>query len=231
MNKIWLKIRHNFIAGILLLLPLYLTYIILAKVFLIIDGVFNRLATRALVRTLDLPWHEDQVIYGLGIFTMFAFILLAGYFARHYLGNRFVRWINAQLDQIPVVNSIYKTLRQIFEALFSTGREAFQRPVLIEYPRKGLFSLAFQTSNLCGPAENAIPEDCITVFLPSTPNPTTGFVLIVPKSQVYSVDLSTEEALKWIISAGVIKSDRDQSGSDAPTNQPISDENSENESG
>ncbi len=231
MNKIWLKIRQNFIAGILLLLPLYLTYVILAKVFLVIDGVFNRLATRALVRTLNLPWHEDQVIYGLGIITLFVFILLAGYFARHYLGNRFVRWINEQLDQIPVVNSIYKTLRQIFEALFSTGREAFQRPVLIEYPRKGLYSLAFQTSNLYSPGEKAIPEDCITVFLPSTPNPTTGFVLIVPKSQVYNVDLSTEEALKWIISAGVIKKDRDQSGADESPNQPFSGANSAAEDG
>jgi uncharacterized membrane protein len=231
MNKIWLKIRQNFFAGILLLLPLYLTYVILAKVFLVIDGVFNRLATRVLVRTLGLPWHEDQVIYGLGIITLFIFILLTGYFARHYLGNRFVRWINEQLDQIPVVNSIYKTLRQIFEALFSTGREAFQRPVLIEYPRKGLFSLAFQTSNLCGPGEHAIPEDCITVFLPSTPNPTTGFVLIVPKSQVYSVNMSTEEALKWIISAGVIKKEIEPSGASAPPDPPIANESPKTASG
>ncbi len=206
--KIWRSIKLNFMAGILVLLPIYLTYIIIVRLFLLIDGILNRLATRALVGALGLPLNENQVIYGLGFITLFGIILLAGSVARNFIGKRFIGWINQQLDQIPVIRGIYKTLRQIFEALFATNSEAFQRPVLIEYPRAGLYSLAFQTRGSSDCLQGIVKEEAITVFLPSTPNPTTGFVLVVPKSQVFPVNLSTEEALKWIISGGVISQEQ-----------------------
>ncbi len=190
----WRKIKLNLLAGLLVLLPMYLTYLILLKLFLLIDGIFNRMATRALVATLNLPLNEDQIIYGLGIIALFAVIQLAGSLTRNYLGKRLIVWFNLQMDQIPIVRNIYKTLRQILNALFSANREAFQKPVLIEYPRQGLYSLAFQTQSSGGALQGQLPEDCITVFLPHTPNPTTGFVLFVPKTQVREVALSVEDA-------------------------------------
>ncbi|RJP81320.1 MAG: DUF502 domain-containing protein [Candidatus Zixiibacteriota bacterium] len=205
--SLWRSIKLNLMAGLLVLLPAYLTYIILVRMFLIIDGIFNRMATRALVAALGLPLNGDRVIYGLGIITLFTVVLLAGYIARHYLGRKFIDWFNSQADQIPVVKSIYKTLRQLVEAFMSTNREAFQRPVLIEYPRKGLYSICFQTRNTSGPLKEYIPEDAITVFMPSTPNPTTGFVLVVPRSQVQELHITVEEAMKLIISGGVVASE------------------------
>jgi len=204
----WRRIKLNFLAGVLVLLPVYLTGLILVKLFLFIDGFLNRWVTRALVAALNLPIGEDTVFYGLGMLTLFVVIIAAGSVARNFLGKRLLLAINAQLDQIPILKSIYKTLRQIVEALLSTNREAFQKAVLIEYPRKGLFSVAFQTQPSGGPLQEQVGEDSITVFLPSTPNPTTGFVLIVPKSQVFDVNLSVEDAMKLIISGGVIAGEK-----------------------
>lgn len=205
----WRKIKRNLATGILVLLPLYLTYVILVKLFLLIDGIFNQLATRALVSALNLPLNEDNVIYGLGILTLFIVVFLVGWIARNYFGKQFLSWFNLALDRIPIVRSVYKTLRQISEALFSGKKEAFQRPVLIDYPRKGLYTLAFQTNSTGESVKDATGEECITVFLPSTPNPTTGFLIFVPKSQVYAVNLTTEEAMKLIISGGVISAEKD----------------------
>ena len=225
--SIWRFVRRNLVAGVLVLLPLYFTYVILVALFLMIDGIFNRLATRALVKALNLPISEDQVIYGLGFFALFVLVFFAGWIARNYFGNRLLSFFNRTLDQIPIVNMVYKTLRQISEALFSGKREAFQKPVLIEYPRKDLYTLVFKTQNTSGAVKNAIGEDCITVFLPSTPNPTTGYILFVPMSQVHDVDLTTEEALKLIISGGVITPDKGAilSGTDshAPPSVPAVD--------
>ncbi len=208
----WRKIKLNLVAGVLVVLPLYLTYIILVQIFLGIDGIFNRLATRALVKALNLPLNEDQVIYGLGIITLLVIVFFAGWIARNYFGNQLLILFNRLLDRIPIVSAVYKTLRQISEAIFSGKREAFQKPVMIQYPRKGLYTLAFKTHDSGGPVQGAIEEDCISVFLPSTPNPTTGFLIFVPKSQVISVDLTTEEAMKLIISGGVITTDKSEPG-------------------
>ncbi|HEX7344229.1 MAG TPA: DUF502 domain-containing protein [bacterium] len=204
----WRRIRLNFLTGLLVLLPLYLTGLILVKLFLIIDGILNRLVTRAVVAALRLPISDDQVFYGLGIVTLFFVILGVGSLARNFIGKKVLAGFNRKIDRIPIIKSIYKTLRQIIEALLSTNREAFQKPVLIEYPRQGLYSVAFQTQASGGPLQENIGEESITVFLPSTPNPTTGFVLIVPKSQVHEINMSTEDAMKLIISGGVIAGEK-----------------------
>ncbi len=202
----WRSLKRNFLAGLLVLLPIYLTYLILAKLFLFIDGILNRIATRALVAALNLPFDEDRIIYGLGFITLFLVIILSGRIARHYLGKKFLIWLNVQLDQVPIVKNIYKTLRQIFEALFSGNREAFQKPVMVEYPRRGLYTIGFQTMNSGGLLQDHIEEETVTIFVPSTPNPTTGFVVVIPKSQVKDINLNVEEAMKFIISGGVISS-------------------------
>jgi len=200
----WRRIRLNLLAGVLVVLPLYLTYIILVEVFLMIDGILNQLVTKALVKALNLPLSDDRVIYGLGIIALIVILFFTGWIARNYFGNKLLALFNQILDNIPFVRTIYKTLRQISEAVFSDKRQAFDKPILLEYPRKGLFTLAFKTQDTTGPVQDAIKEDCISIFLPSTPNPTTGFLIFVPKSQVIPINLTTEEAMKMIISGGAI---------------------------
>ena len=102
------------------------------------------------------------------------------------------------------MNKIYKAIDQISQAFFSDKREIFKKTVLVEYPRKGMYSIGFYTQDTHGPVQDALPEDVISIFLPSTPNPTTGFLLFVPKKDVITLDLSVEEALKLVISAGAI---------------------------
>jgi uncharacterized membrane protein len=217
----WRKIKLNLVAGLLVLLPLYLTYVILVQIFLFIDGIFNQLATRALVTALNIPISEDQVIYGLGIITLLVLVFFTGWIARNYFGNRLISWFNARLEHIPIVRAVYKTFRQISEAIFSGKREAFKKPVLIQYPREGLYTLAFMTHATGGRIEDILDTECISVFLPSTPNPTTGFLIFVPKSQVIDVDLTTEEAMKLIISGGVISSE-DMPDTHRPTAKSVS---------
>jgi uncharacterized membrane protein len=203
----WRKIKLNILAGVLVLLPLYLTYIILVELFLMIDGIFNRVATRALVKALGLPLSEDQVIYGLGVLSLVLVVFLVGWIARNYFGNRLLALFTGILDRIPIVSAVYKTLRQISEAIFSGKREAFQKPVLIQYPRKGLYTIAFKTHDTGGAVCEAVRDKSISVFLPTTPNPTSGFLIFVPESQVIPLNLTTEEAMKLIISGGVISGD------------------------
>ncbi len=203
----WRKIKLNLLAGVLVLLPLYLTFVILVELFLMIDGIFNRLATRALVKALGLPLSEDQVIYGLGVLSLVLAVLLVGWIARNYFGNRLLALFNRILDRIPIVSAVYKTLRQISEAIFSGKREAFQKPVLIQYPREGLYTIAFKTHDTRGAVADAVARKSISVFLPTTPNPTSGFLIFVPESQIIPLNLTTEEAMKLIISGGVIAGD------------------------
>ncbi len=227
----WRKIKLNLVTGILVLLPLYLTFVILAKLFLFIDGIFNRIATRALVTALKLPLSEDQVIYGLGTIILIILIFLTGWIARNYFGRKILNWFNYQLDHIPVVSAVYKTLRQIAEAIFSGKKEAFQKPVLIQYPREGLYTIAFMTRNTGGRIEIAINQECISIFLPSTPNPTTGFLIFVPKSQVIDLDFTTEEAMKLIISGGVITSEELLSSKSTDTPPPVTPETNPSDEG
>jgi uncharacterized membrane protein len=205
---LWRKIRANLVAGMLVLLPLYFTYAILVWLFLVIDGIFNRVATRALVSALKLPLSEDQVIYGIGIITLLAVVIITGWIARNYFGNRLLGWFNSWLDRIPIVSAVYKTLRQLSEAILSSKGQAFQKPLLIEYPRKGLYTIVFKTHTTESCVKDAVGEDCVTVFLPSTPNPTTGYILFVPVSQAQDIDLTTQEALKLIVSGGVVSPDK-----------------------
>ncbi|MFH1735718.1 MAG: DUF502 domain-containing protein [bacterium] len=204
----WRIIRLNLLAGVLVVLPLYLTYVILVEVFMLIDGILNSLMTKALVKALNLPLSDDQVFYGLGTIALLVILFFTGWIARNYFGKKLLVLFNQILDKIPFVKTIYKTLRQISEAVFSDKRQAFQQPILLQYPRLGLYTLAFKTQDTAGSVQNALNEDCISIFLPSTPNPTTGFLIFVPKSQVIPVKLTTEEAMKMIISGGAITAEQ-----------------------
>jgi uncharacterized membrane protein len=143
-------------------------------------------------------------IPGIGVILSLILLLVTGVIATNYLGQRLVGWGESILSKIPLVRSIYKTVKQVINAVLSTNSEAFRKVVLIEYPRKGLWSIAFQTGAANAVINAKIKDEMISIFIPTTPNPTSGFLMMIPKQEVIELDMSIDEALKFIISLGVM---------------------------
>ena len=143
-------------------------------------------------------------IPGLGIILAISVLLLTGLLAANFVGRAFVgRW-ESLMDRIPFVRAIYSGAKNFAEMVFSDSSQSFKNVLLIQYPRKGLFSLAFQTSSELGEVQGRTGEDVVCCFVPTTPNPTSGFIIIVPRKDITVLDMEVDEALKMIISLGVV---------------------------
>jgi len=148
----------------------------------------------------------EKQLPGIGIVTLFIIILLTGILARNYFGKKIVDFGEQLVAKIPLINRVYVATKQISQAFFSPKSEVFKKAVLIEFPQKGSYCIGFYTHNTRGPIQNALKEEMVNVFLPTVPNPTTGFLLFVKKAEIIELDLSIEEALKLVISGGIIMS-------------------------
>jgi len=199
----WNEIRKTLLAGLLVLAPIALTIYILYHLFRILDGILRDPLSKFLVENIGL---ESQwvPIPGLGIIALLALLILTGVIARNYIGKKFITVGDTIVTRIPLINRIYIAIREISEAILSEKREVFKKAVLIEYPRKGLYSIAFFTQDTKGPVQEAIQEDVVSVFLPTTPNPTSGYLLFVPKTDIMELKMPVEDALKLVISGGSI---------------------------
>ncbi len=142
---------------------------------------------------------------GLGVLFSLVVLLLTGVLVTNYLGQLLVGWSERFLDKIPLVRSIYNTAKQVIQAIFSSNSNAFRKVVLVEYPRKDIWTLAFQTANSVPFFDKDTENEMISIFVPTTPNPTGGFLLMVVRSQIKEVSLTVDEALKYIISLGVMQ--------------------------
>lgn len=203
-DSLWKRIRGMFLAGLLVIAPIFLTIWLVVNLFLFADGFLGKPIQYFLGHIIGLKYFQTQMVHGMGFFALLVLILAAGWFARQYLGRKAVNLINAGIERIPLVNKVYIAILQISEALLGGQREVFKYAVIIEYPKKNVYSIGFVTQDTRGAAQRAIERDVISVFIPTTPNPTSGYLLFVPKSDVTFLDLSVEEALKLIISAGAI---------------------------
>ena len=135
----------------------------------------------------------------------FIVIILMGVVARHFFGHEFLRAWERLLARVPLASSLYSGVKQLLEAIFTRQQSSrFNRVVLVEYPRKGVYALAFTTGPARGPVQDATEQHMINCFLPTTPNPTSGFYLLVPEHEVVDVDLSVEDAFKLVMSAGLV---------------------------
>ena len=210
------SIKANFIAGLVVLLPLFLTIWLLWKLFLLIDGILNDSVRLLLGNVLNIHFFRTHDIPGLGFIVLIVLLFFAGLIARNIVGRQVVGVANRIMARIPLANKIYNAINQIAQAFLTGKREVFQKAVLVEYPRKSMYSIGFYTQDTHGPVQDALPEDVISIFLPSTPNPTTGFLLFVPKSDVIPLNLSVEEALKLVISGGAIVPSSPISGGRTP---------------
>ena len=199
------KLRTIIVAGLLVWVPLGATIFVLK---LLID-LFGNLDTSM----------SDQLgftIPGIGILLALLVLLGTGLIAANYFGKRFVNFWESFLERIPLVRNIYSAVKRFVEIILSDSTQSFSRVLLIEYPRKGLYSLSFQTSQNLGEIQQRTGEDVVCVFVPTTPNPTSGLILMVPENDVIELDMNVEDALKMVISLGVVVPDqaKDESNSE-----------------
>lgn len=192
------ELRNYILAGLLIIVPLGVTIFALRFIIRLADSTLRLLPESYRPETY-LPFH----VPGLGIILSFALLLIIGFLVRNFIGQRLVRLGEKIIEHIPLVRSIYSGAKQLTLSIFTASDQQFSRVVIIEYPRKGLYSLAFVTSQNTGHLRWLIGKPCISVFVPTTPNPTSGYYLIVPLSEVVDTDLTVEEAFRIIISAGM----------------------------
>ncbi len=193
-------LRRYFVAGILFFAPIGIT---LWAIGWIIQRLDN-LILPSLLEALGYGDEEFRIPLVGALFTVLV-ILLMGVIARHVFPFELTRRWEGLLRSVPVAGNIYQAVRQLFEAIFrSDTTSRFRRVVLIEYPRKGLYALAFTTGHARGLVQDATPESMINCFVPTTPNPTSGFYLLVPEQDVIEVNLTVEDAFKLVMSAGLV---------------------------
>ena len=197
------KLRTYFITGLLVITPIGLTIFLIWNLFVFIDGILGEYVSFILVRFFGFESRIEPV-RGIGFVAILILILFTGMLTSNYFGRKLIQLGEWILNSIPFVNKIYNAIQQISKVFISEKREVFKKAVLIEYPRKGIYSIGFVTRDTGGEVKEKIDEDGVSIFLPSTPNPTTGFVLFVPKKDLIELDMSIEESLKLIISFGAI---------------------------
>lgn len=202
-------LRGNFLTGLVVIAPIGLTLWLIWQVTGWIDGwvlpfVPTRFQPDVLLREV---WPAAPFsVRGFGVVIFLLVTILVGWMAKGLIGRSFLRWGEGLVDRLPVIRSIYAGLKQIAETVFSQSESSFERAVLIQYPRPGLWALAFVSTEAKGEMNARIPVEgrILSVFLPTTPNPTSGFLLYVAESDVIYLDMSVEDAAKLIISAGLV---------------------------
>lgn len=199
--------KKYLIAGLLVWLPMAVTIWVLQAALGVIDGVFGWIlsASQAVLpetarSTLELLRH----VPGLGAIVVVLGLLLTGAFAANIVGQWWLRQGHRLLIKIPIVKSIYNSVKQVSDTLFSSSGNAFREAVLVEYPRSGAWTIAFVTGIPSGEARAQLGGDYLSIYVPTTPNPTSGFFLMVPRAHVIVLSMSVDEALKYVISMGVV---------------------------
>ena len=194
-----MRLRRYLVAGLLVWVPLGVTVFILN----VVVGIMDRT-----LLLLPLAYRPENLIGmkipGLGILLTFIVVMLTGFLAANIIGRQFVGFWEGLLNRIPLVRSIYSASKSFTEVLFTDTIEAFKKVLLIEYPRKGVYSLCFQTSTDLAEIQARTNDDVICVFVPTTPNPTSGFIIMVPQADTIELDMDVEAALKMIVSLGVV---------------------------
>lgn len=213
-SSVLTALRNNFLAGLVVIAPIGLTFWLVTTVLGWVDGVVWPFIPQAyhpqeLVNRLLGREGADTVainVRGAGVILFLIFTVLVGWIAKGLIGRSFIRWGEGLVDRMPIIRSVYNGVKQIAETVFSQSEASFDRACLVEYPRPGLWAVAFVSTSAKGEIAQKIPceDEILTVFLPTTPNPTSGFLLFVPKVDVIPLDMSVEDAAKLVISAGLV---------------------------
>lgn len=196
------RFRANFLTGLVIIAPTWLTIYLVWAFMGWIDGW-----VLPFVPAKFLPEQYIGInLRGLGAIIFLIFTIIVGWLAKGYFGRSIVKFGESLVDRMPVVRSLYNALKQIAETVFSQSESSFEKACLVEYPRRGIWAIAFISTDAKGEINGSIPrsEQMVSVFLPTTPNPTSGFLLFVPQSDIIELEMTVEDAAKLVISAGLV---------------------------
>jgi len=192
-------VKKYLITGVLIWIPLVITLWVLK---LIVDTLDQSMLL------LPQQWRTESflgvLVPGLGVILTLVIVFVTGVFATNFFGARLVQLWHSILHRIPVVKTIYSSVKQISDTLFSSGGQAFRKALLVQWPREGMWTIAFQTGTPGGDVVNHLRGDYVSVYVPTTPNPTSGYFMMVMRKEVIELDMSVDDALKYIISMGVV---------------------------
>jgi uncharacterized membrane protein len=194
------RLRAYFFAGILITAPIALT---LYLAWLFIDYIDDKVA-HLLPEKYNPETYLPFAIPGLGLVILAVFLTLVGALTANFIGRYVHRFFERLLARMPVVRSIYGATKQIFETVFAQKSNAFREAVLVEYPRRGIWTVAFVTGRTGGEIADVSADELVTVFIPTTPNPTSGFLLFLPRKDVAPLSMTVEEAIKMVVSGGIV---------------------------
>ena len=198
MLKLLTRLRNYLISGLLFWIPLILTIIVIKFFLEFVDGLIPQEYLPEAVFNLETS------IPGSGIILLFLIILVTGILVTNILGRRLVAIWERLLNRIPGFRNIYNILKKVSDTVLNTSSQSFKKAFLIQYPSKGIWVIAFQSGDYRGEAESIIGDETINLFVPTTPNPTSGFFVLIPKKDAFELDISVEDAFKLVISAGVV---------------------------
>lgn len=191
--------RKYFITGLLILVPLAITLWVLHAIISTMDQS---------LLLLPVEWRPEKLVgfkvLGIGTILTLLIVFVTGLLAQNFIGNYVIRAWESLLQRIPIVSSIYSSVKQVSDTLFSSSGNAFRKAVLIEYPRRDCWTIGFLTGVPGGDVVNHLKGDFVSVYVPTTPNPTSGFFLMLPRNEAIELDMSVDAALKYIVSMGVV---------------------------
>ena len=199
--------QANFLAGLAIVLPGVISVAASLWLFRTVANITDTLLiflprklTHAEEGQGPMFWYWSVAALAVAIFLIGA----VGLLARNYLGKRLIEWVDAALLRIPLLNKVYGTMKQVNDAFSSSNKTSFRTVVLVEYPRVGVYSVGFVTNDQNGEAQARLPEKVVAVFIPATPNPTSGFIVLIPEDKVIKLEMSVPDGIKYVISLGSI---------------------------
>ncbi len=203
------KIKNYFLTGILVTAPVVITFWIVISLV----KLFDQIVTPIIPPYVNPNFYLPRDVPGLGLIVLFLFLVFIGFITANFFGSYILKKTELIIQKIPLIKVFYKTIKQILETLLKSNSKAFRDAVLLEYPRKGVWVIGFTTGEVKGAVKDKIKDTLINVFIPTTPNPTSGFLLMVPKSQIKYLNVNVDDAIRTIVSAGIIQLDPKQKDS------------------
>ncbi|MFN0159965.1 MAG: DUF502 domain-containing protein [Burkholderiales bacterium] len=188
--------RRYFVAGLLVWLPLAVTIWVIRFLITSLDGVFPDWAIPDVIQRHHIP--------GVGVVAVLLLVFGTGVLVANFVGERLVRWWELLLARIPIVRTIYSSVKQVSDTILSPSGQAFRKAVLVQYPRNGSWTIGFLTGTPGPGVAEHLPGEHVSIYVPTTPNPTSGFFLMLPKRDVVELSMSVDAALKYIVSMGVV---------------------------
>ena len=202
-----IKLRSYLFTGILITAPVVITLWIVLSLVNLFDGLITPLIPIRFNPNQYLPYE----IPGIGLIVLISFLIIIGFLTANFFGRWIIRRTEIILQNIPLIKVFYKTIKQILETVLKNNSTAFRKVVLVEYPRKDLWIIGFTTGETSGAIKKKSREKLINVFIPTTPNPTSGFLILVPEKDLKYLDIRVDDAIKTVVSAGIVP----------PNSQPV----------